>query len=584
MHIHKHLREIAVLVLAITTTLAVLDISLVFGDPDKGELLLRFKPGASERSKGELLTSLGLEIVDQIPQIQTLVIRVPENTISQVTSALSHNPMIDFVEENRQVPPSAIPNDPYYSAQWHLTRIEAPNAWDISLGDNRVTIAILDSGVDPNHPDLAARLLTGYNFYDSNYNTSDIYGHGTKVAGVAAAITNNTVGVSAIAWQSSILPVRVTDTQGYTFYSLLAKGLIYAADNGAKSATISFLIYGGHALSSAAKYFMDRGGLVVGAGGNTGSYYNDSDNPYIISVSATTSTDSVATFSTYGPYIDLAAPGASIYTTLRGGGYSTVSGTSFSAPLTAGLTTLMFSANPSLTPTQVEQILKSTAVDLGDLGYDIHYGWGRIDASKALRAVVGITPIEDSDPPKVAITSPLDGATVSGGITVEVDASDNVGISRVELYKDGCLFATDVDSPYGFYWDTNNDPDGVHDLQAKAYDISNNVGESNGVSVSVANKGRDSNPPIVNIIYPQNESKVSGKVKIMVSASDDLGINKIEFYINNKLVATDSEYPYEYQWNSKTVKDGEYWITASASDTSGNSAETKIRIYVSNRK
>lgn len=583
MQTHKHIKTITVLILAFTITLVIPSISPIFGTSEKSELLLRFKPGVSERSKGKLLTSFGLEVVDEIPQIQTLIIRVPENAISQVKTALSRNPMIDFVEENRQVPPAVIPNDTYYGAQWHLTKIEAPNAWDTSLGDNNIIIAILDSGVDPNHPDLAARLLSGYNFYDNNHNTSDVYGHGTKVAGVAAAITNNTLGVSAIAWQCSILPVRVTNTDGYTSYSLLAKGLIYAADNGAKSATISFRIYGGHALSGAAKYFMDKGGLVVGAGGNTGSYYNDPDNPYIISVSATTSTDSLATFSTYGPYIDLAAPGRSIYTTIKGGGYGSASGTSFSTPLTAGLIALMFSANPALTPTQAEQILKSTAVDLGEPGYDIYYGWGRINASKALREATGISPPPDTTPPNVIITYPKDGATVSGNIIITADASDDVAVSKVELYRDGTLYATDFDAPYEFYWDTKSESDGVHTLLAKAYDKSNNIAKSNIVSVIVANP-KDTNPPALSIISPQNGSTISGMIEILVSAWDESGISKIEFYINGNLKATDFEYPHVYRWNTRSVKDGWYWITVKAYDNTANLSETKIRVYISNRK
>ncbi|MCP8320861.1 MAG: S8 family serine peptidase, partial [archaeon] len=386
------------------------------------ELLIKFKPGLSEQYKERFLTSLGLEIKGEIPQIQALIVSAPQKDLQYVKSALLNDPSIDSVEEDFRIPPSIIPNDKYYSLEWHLEKILASEAWNISIGDPNVIIAVLDSGVDPNHPDLSTKLLQGYNFYDDNYNITDVYGHGTKVAGVAAALTNNTIGVSSIGWQCSILPLRVTDTYGYASYSLLVKALTYAADRGAKVAVISFRIFGGSALSDAAKYFMDKGGLVVAAGGNDNAYHSDPDNPYIISVSATTSSDCNASFSSYGPYIDLSAPGVGIYTTIRGGGYGSASGTSFSAPLTAGLMALIFSANPSLTPTQVEQIIESTAFDLGDQGYDYYYGWGRIDASKALREAVNGTTIlynyNDLTPPNVTITYPIDGMTVSGGITV----------------------------------------------------------------------------------------------------------------------------------------------------------------------
>ncbi|NWG08813.1 MAG: S8 family serine peptidase, partial [Nitrososphaerales archaeon] len=416
------------------------------------DLLLKFKSGVSDYYKEKVLMLLGLEIKEEISGTQTYIVSAPKYAISYIKSVLSLNPLIDIVEEDQRIPPSLIPNDSYYSSQWHLNKILAPDAWDISIGDPNIIIAVLDSGVDPSHPDLSAQLLQGYNFYDNNYNTSDVFGHGTKVAGVAAALTNNMIGVSSIGYQCSILPIRVTDTSGYAYSSLLSKGLTYAADRGAKVAVISFAIFGGSTISDAAKYFIDKGGLVVAAGGNDYTNHPDLDNPYIISVSATTSSDSRASFSSYGPYIDLSAPGSVIYTTIRGGGYSSVSGTSFSAPLTAGLVALIFSANPSLTPTEVEQIMESTALDLGDPGYDVYYGYGRIDASRALMSVNGFVTYRDTDPPSVTITHPNDGTTVSGSVTISVDAYDNDCVSRVELYKDGVLYAMDNTTPFSFYW------------------------------------------------------------------------------------------------------------------------------------
>jgi hypothetical protein len=350
---------------------------------------------------------------------------------------------------------------------------------------------------------------------------------------------------------------------------------------------VSFGIFGGQDLSSAAKYFMDKGGLVVASGGNTGSYCDDPDNPYIVSVSGTTSDD--RSWGAYGPYIDLSAPCSAIYTTINGGGYGNVGGTSFSAPLTAGLIGLIFSANPSLTPNQVEQILESKAVDLGDPSYDAHYGWGRVNASAALRMATGLSesppsPPPDTTLPSVAITYPKNGATVSGGLAVTVDASDNVAVSKVGLYRDGMLFAVDSDAPYEFYWDTNNDQNGVHTLQAKAYDASNNAGESNAVSVNVANKAKDTTPPTISIIQPQNGTTVSGTNDVTASAWDESGISKVEFYINGKLVATDSQEPYLYRWNTRSAKNGWVTITGKAYDTLNNCAEASIKVYVSNRK
>jgi len=586
LHATKHSKMACVLVLAFTIAFSILPLSITFGGVGRGELLLRFKPGASWHSGEKVLKDFGLEVLEEIPQIKVLVVSVPENALQRVKSALMRNPMVDFVEENCLVEPLQMPNDPYYYKQWHLPAIGAPYAWDLSAGSGSVTVAVLDSGVDSSHPDLAGKLLSGWNFYDNNGDTSDVYGHGTMVAGTAAAIANNQIGVASVAWGCPILPVRVTDTSGYTSYSLLSEGLVYAADRGAKVAVVSFAIYGGSALSSAAKYFMDKGGLVVAAGGNSGKYEDYADNPYIVSVSAVASGDAIASFSSYGPYIDLSAPGVSIYTTVRGGSYASVSGTSFSAPVVAGVVALMFSVNPSLTPTQVEQILEATAVDLGDPGYDIYYGWGRVDAYAALKIASSVSPPPpDTNPPSVKITYPSDGDTVSGTITVKVDASDDSGVSKVELYKNGALFAVDSEAPYEFYWDTTADPDGVYVLAAKAYDLAGNCGESSNVSVNVVNaKVSDNNPPSVSIVQPLNGSTVSKTINVVASASDESGISKVEFYIDGKLAATVSGEPYVYRWNTRSVKNGWHTLTVKAYDKNGNTADASIKVYVSNRK
>ncbi|MEM2152394.1 MAG: S8 family serine peptidase [Candidatus Bathyarchaeia archaeon] len=563
---------------------AMLPTLVVSTKPSRAELLLRFKPGVCRHAGEGLLRSIGACVTDKIPQISVLVISVPEGAAERVKSALMRNLMVDFVEENRLIEPSQTPNDPYYSKQWHLPTIGAPGAWDVSTGSQSIVVAVLDSGVDPSHPDLAGKLLQGWNFYDNNADTSDVYGHGTKVAGTAAAIANNGIGVASVAWNCVILPVRVTDTSGYISYSLLSKGLTYAADRGAKVAVMSFQIFSGSSLSSAAKYFMDKGGLAVAAAGNTGKYEGYADNPYIVSVSATASGDILASFSSYGPYVDLSAPGVSIYTTVKGGSYGSVSGTSFSAPIVAGVAALIFSANPSLTPADVEQILESTAVDLGDAGYDVYYGWGRVNAYEALKAAAGAAPPPpDTTPPRVEITYPRSGDTVSGAIVVSVSASDDRGVVRVELFKNGVLFAVDSEEPYEFYWDTTAEPDGAYTLVARAYDAAGNVGESNAVSVNVVNF-RDVSPPIVSIVKPLDGSTVSRTIDVVASAWDESGVSRVEFYVDGKLAATVSAEPYVYRWNTRSVKDGWHTITAKAYDKYGNAAEATIKVYVSNRK
>jgi subtilisin family serine protease len=566
---------------------------------EKGELILKFKMGTPSSCMHEILRAYGLTILDEVSKLNILIVSVSKNKMATIMDLLKFNPFIEFVEENIKVSATQTPNDPYYSLEWHLEKIQMPTAWDISKGDPNVVIAVLDTGVDVNHPDLAGKILEGYNAYDDSNNIVDDIGHGTMVAGTAAAITNNALGVSAPAWNCKILPIKVNiPGAASTTYSLLAKGLIYAADKGAKVACMSWQIFNGSGtLAEAAKYFVEKGGIVIAAAGNTGKYEDYMDNQYIVSVAATDQKDLAASFSSYGPYVDLSAPGVSILTTIDGKqatsynyAYGYVSGTSFSAPLTAGLAALIYSANPSLTPNQIEQILETSAVDLGEPGYDYHYGWGRINATKALEKSITFNsnpekPTPDTNPPTVKITYPADGATVSGKITVKVNATDDKAVSKVELYKDNKLFATKTSSPYEFTWDTTTDPNGPHTLKAKAYDTSNNTAESNLITVNVNNPTLDKSPPTVKISSPRNRALVSGTTQIKVTASDDTGIAKIEIYIDNNLVATGTATEtLSFQWNTKTAKNGWHTITAKAYDLTGKTTTATISVYVYNRK
>lgn len=581
-----------VIVLMTITLLSSISLTSVFELKSAEILIVRFKPGVSEDYRKAALNRLGARIIDEIPQINVFIVSVPLSFLSDFERALTqYNCIIDFIEKDEAIKSSLIPNDHYYSSEWHLQKIRAPEAWDITTGSNNIIVAVLDSGVDSSHPDLANKLVQGYNFYDDNYDTSDVYGHGTKVAGVVAAATNNGIGVASIGWGVSIMPIRVTDSSGYALLSLLTKGLIYAADRGAKVAVISFQIYGGSSLTSAAKYFFEKGGLVFAAGGNSGSYIGDADNPYVVSVSATTSTDTIATFSTYGPFIDISAPGVSIYTTVRGGGYGAVSGTSFAAPIAAGVAALMFSVNPSMPPGDVELFLKSTAVDLGNAGYDIYYGWGRIDALAALRALMSSAPSADKNfdsdliPPTVAIIHPSDGATLSGGVVIKVDASDNKMVSKVELYINGALFAIDSEPPYEFYWDTTKYADGTYTLLAKAYDISNNVGVSKQIGVIISNSqyASTTNPIRIQITSPLNGATVSGRTYIRVSASSSSRITTIQIYINDRLVSTvRNRSSCQYLWNTRLYKNGQHTIKVKVYDALGNIAEMSITVNVRN--
>ena len=364
-----------------------------------GRLLIKFNDDLSQGMKQMIIHSHDGRLIDNISQIGVMEIEVPENRLTGIQNALQATNGVEFVEPDSIIEPQITPNDPAFSQQWHLAKINAPIAWNTTTGSTNVIIAILDTGFDATHPDLSGKFVGGYNAYDGSSDWSSApCGHGTLVAGVAAATTNNGVGIAGLGWQNDILPIKVTGNDCLTTSSVLAKAITYAADHGARVANISFGIYAGdRTITSAAKYMYNHGGWVVAAGGNSGVLVNSNDNRYIISVSATNPDDSSTTFSSYGNYVDFAAPGSAIYTTCTcketitnsTGTYTIPSyymsayGTSFSAPTVSSLIALLLSVHPNLSPSQVYTILKQSSVDLGPSGYDSHFGWGRIDAGKA---------------------------------------------------------------------------------------------------------------------------------------------------------------------------------------------------------
>lgn len=414
------------------------------------------------------------------------------NHAKQVAAKLARHPHLKFIEPDRRVRSSFVPNDPYAGSEWHLNKVGSPAAWDRTQGAG-VTIAILDSGVDGSHPDLMPNLVPGYNFVDNDTNTTDVCGHGTAVAGTAAASSNNGIGVAGIAGKASIMPIRIayldTASNGcYAYYSTIISGITYAADHGARIVNVS---YGGLATSAAvqnaALYLRNKGGLLFVSAGNNGVNENVTPTTSMTVVSATDTNDAMASWSSYGNFVSLAAPGAGIWTTSKGGTYQQWNGTSFASPLAAGVGALVMAANPSLDNLSVESLLYSTAADLGNAGRDMYYGYGRVNAGAAVAAAVGKLAGPDTQAPSSVISAPLANATVSGLVPVDVAATDNVGVARVELKVNGATVATDATAPYGFSWDSNGVANGMATLVATAYDVAGNARASAAIAVNVAN-------------------------------------------------------------------------------------------------
>jgi hypothetical protein len=284
---------------------------------------------------------------------------------------------------------SRYPADVYYTNQWALERVRAPQAWAHSTGRD-IVVAVLDTGVDLDHPDLMSKVLTDLDrdFVNDDFTAADDHGHGTHVAGIAAAATDNGLGIAGLGWDVRILPLKVLDSEGNGDGLNLAAAIRYAADRGADVINMSLggAVPCGWPVDDAVNDAHSRGVTLIAAAGN---YLGDTEMfpancEHVLGVAATDHADAVAYYSNYGNHVSVAAPGSGIYSTLNGGSYGYDSGTSMATPHVAGLAALLAARYPPYTPDLVASAILDTAQDLGASGWDQHYGCGRIDASLAL--------------------------------------------------------------------------------------------------------------------------------------------------------------------------------------------------------
>jgi thermitase len=327
-----------------------------------------------------------------VAQLGLHVLEVPEESSEAIRQSLLHTGLFDYVEPDYYAETaSSTPNDPSYISQWHLPKIGSADAWTMTTGSASVVVAVVDSGVYAAHPDLASKLVPGWNFVKSNADTSDVLGHGTEVAGTVAAATNNGIGVAGVSWGSLVMPLVVVDSNNFAAYSDIASAIRYAADQNVRVINISI---GGSAsssaLQSAVDYAWSRGALVFAAAMNNAvsTPYYPAACTHAVAVSATDENDHLASFSNFGTWLTLSAPGTDILTTVNGGGYGYVNGTSFASPIAAGVAALVLAANPQLSNQDVLSALKQSADSPGSRGFDPQFGWGRVNAGKAIRLVL----------------------------------------------------------------------------------------------------------------------------------------------------------------------------------------------------
>ncbi|MCU7723313.1 S8 family serine peptidase [Actinoplanes sp. KI2] len=394
------------------------------------------------------------------------------------------------------------PDDPGYARQWGITRTHVNDAWSTVRGSSGVTIAIVDTGVN-RLPDLAPRMLTGHDFVNDDDDPADDNGHGTMAAGVAAATGNNKTGVAGVCWSCKILPVKVLNAKGDGGYDTIAEGIRYAADQGA--AIISLSLGGSEKsqiLSDAVSYADQKGSLVVAAAGNAGSPlpHYPAAIPSVLSVGGVDQQDHRYSWSNYGSWVNVTAPGCNL-AQRRDGVTDEYCGTSSATPFVAGVAGLLASTDPAPTAAQIRVALTG----------------GRLDA---LRSLAALPYAGDKTKPVLAF-----GATPAqarGVVTVTAAAADQHGVSRVELYAGGKLIGTDVSAPYTFRWQSAP-RNGVVPLDLRAYDRAGNLTQTRRYVRA------DNLAPAVKL--------AKAATSVTVRATDASGIARLELVVNGKVTS-----------------------------------------------
>lgn len=354
------------------------------------EVLVKFEPGTPQRVMNGIFARAGVTPKTVVNDIEVRVLRVPPEKREAVLALLKSAVVVEYAE--REVVVEALdmaPNDPHWSSQWGPRIVSAPQAWTTTRGSGDVVVAVVDTGVDANHPDLRGAFVPGYDFVNNDADPTDDHGHGTAVAGVLAARTNNGTGEAGLCWTCSIMPIKALDASGSGSTATIAKAIVLAADNGADIINLSL---GGpgtsQTMTDAVKYAESKGVLIFAAAGNNGSnaLFYPAAYPQVLAVAGTDKSDHLYPWSNYGPWVQIAAPGCNV-ASLVGGGYGEFCGTSSATPVVSGLAALALAAKPGATRDEIYTAIKGTAKQIGPA-----VEFGRVDAAGTLFAVGGTSP------------------------------------------------------------------------------------------------------------------------------------------------------------------------------------------------
>ena len=354
------------------------------------ELLVRFRSDVKPEEIEALNDQYGATLVKRIPQVNVYQLKVPVGSdLPTIEQAYRQSTLVENTEMNNLLRlPKATPNEAELGAQWGLEKMKVPEAWNITTGSSSVIVAILDTGVDANHPDLIDRIVPGYDFVNGKEGIpDDDYGHGTQMAGIIAGEGLNGAGINGVDLKCTVLPVKVIDANGIGNAADIVEGLIYAADHGAQVVNMSFggYTYSGM-LNDAIQYAHNKNVVIVAAAGNeaTDAPAYPAAFPNVLAVTATGPDDQKWPDANFGDHVAVAAPGVGILTTTNNGGYGYGTGTSHAAAMVSGVAALLKAKDARYSNVQIEKQLQSSADDLGAKGWDATFGAGRVNAFRAL--------------------------------------------------------------------------------------------------------------------------------------------------------------------------------------------------------
>ncbi|MFH2000949.1 MAG: S8 family serine peptidase [Planctomycetota bacterium] len=551
-----------------------------------GEILVKFKEFATAEAAQAIHDSFGTYIRYESPKggFQRIGLAEGHSEIEMIRaySALS---MVEYAELNTVCHATAIPNDTYYGYQWHFPMINMPAAWDLSTGSG-VVAAILDSGVAYENyaiptweagtvasgvtqyiqaPDLAGTsFVQGYDFINNDTHPNDNNSHGTHVAGTVAQTTNNNYGVAGVAYNASIMPVKVLDYTGSGSAQSLADGLYYAADHGADVVNMSLTWSPGYnpgsTVSNAVIYAYNAGVVLVGASGNadTGTVSYPAAYSQVIAVGAVRYDSTLSYYSQYGSAQELVAPGGDVTVDQNGDGYSDgvlqmtftgyvnstnkanptamgyhfFQGTSMASPHVVGVVALMI-ANGITGVENIRTVLHNTAMDLGATGWDSTYGYGLVDAAAAVAG--GTPPPPDTTPPTPNPMTWASAPAAAGTTSITMTATTASDLNGVEYYFD-CLTTGGHDSAWQTsttYVDTGLASNTTYTYRVKARDQSvnhNETGYSSNASATTNSLPQDTTPPNPNPMTWASVPAAAGTSSITMTATTATDPSGVEYY------------------------------------------------------